>query len=331
MVELLGETVNKYIYQQFVIVIYITSLYIISSLPNYIFRDRDSYIYYAANSQELIDFYSSTGLLNLLVNEPLFLLINKFLSSFLDPYFIPVFYTLTTFSIFFWLLSKQSRNVITLCLGLILFFIITYTFHLQFVTLRQSLASFMLLLGLYYFKDNKKIILLCFLAGFIHSSFYFIFVLLILNWFLKTIIKKAILRYIIQFAIIFLLGFIAIKIASYLGMRQAENLLDSNINVGGGAWIIWTIITIYIILWGNKTHTMLYEYSLIGLTTFIALYFTTPFVGRLITSFIPAVILVIVSRFRFIEIIIILFLLLPYGYLVFNGVLNDLSFTGLTS
>lgn len=307
-------------------IVYMIVTCFIIVLPNYIFRDRDSYIYYAAFSDELMKDYSRNGIEILLVNEPLFLLINKFLSFFISPYSVPVFFTIFSFTIFFYFLQKSSRNILMIFFGLILYFTITYTFHLQFVILRQSIATSFFLIVLYYVKDIKIILLACIILGFIHSSFFFILILLIINYFSNNFIKQEVWSILFQSLFFFILGYVSLIVASYIGFRQAEGLLDTEVSVGGGSWVLWLLVTIYLIFWGDRSNKVLYNYTIVGMISFLSLYFSTPFIGRLVASFIPAIILLIVSKFRAIDIIVVFLILIPYTYLLSNGVLFNLSF-----
>lgn len=307
-------------------IVYIIVACFIVVLPNYIFRDRDSYVYYAAFSDELMHDYSRNGIDILLVNEPLFLLINRFLSLFISPYSIPVFFTIFSFTIFFYFLQKSSKNILMIFFGLTLYFTITYTFHLQFVILRQSIATSFFLIVLYYVKDIKILLLACIILGFIHSSFFFIFILLVINYFSNKLIKREVFSILFQSLFFFTLGYVSLVVASYIGFRQAEGLLDAEVSIGGGSWILWLLVTMYLIFWGDRTNKFLYNYTIVGMISFLSLYFSTPFIGRLVASFIPAIILIIVSKFRAIDFIVVFLILIPYTYLLFNGVLFDLSF-----
>lgn len=308
-------------------IVYIVILYFIMKLPNFIFRDRDSYVYYASYYNSIIESYYSEGIQNLLLNEPLFLFINSWLAKLFSPYIIPVLFTAFSFSVFFWFLSKRSKNLIMFFLGLCLYFTVTYTFHLQFVVLRQSLSTFILLIVLFYCKDYRKILFTCFLLGFIHSSFFFIFILLCINRLILKNTKSEYVAIILQILIFAAIGIFALSAASYLGFRQAESLIDTSVSIGGGAWLLWLVATLYLIFYGDKSKEGLYQYCLVGMLAFLSLYFFTPFIGRLIASFIPAFIIILVSRFRYSDLITALLLLIPYMYLVYNGVLFDLSFT----
>lgn len=309
-----------------ILLLYTTILCFIISLPNYIFRDRDSYVYYAGYYDIIFEDYYSNGLKNLLFNEPIFLFINSLLANIFSPYAIPIVFTVFSFSVFFWFLYKKSKNLLMFSIGLIIYFTITYTFHLQFVILRQSIATSLLLIMLFYFKDYKKVLICCLLLGFIHSAFFFIFILLNINFLSLKYIRSEYTRIIFQFVLFFILGFLALSVASYLGIRQAERLIETDVVIGGGSWIVWLCATLYLIFYGDRSNKILYEYCLVGMIVFLSLYFSTPFVGRLFASFIPAFIIIMVSRFRYIDLLIALLLFLPYMYLVSNGILFDLSF-----
>lgn len=318
---------QKFINRIFLSIIYVIGITILITLPYNLFRDRDSYTYYAGFYDQLIKYYLSKGYLEFFINEPLFLYINKLLGYLLDPKQTVIFFTCFTFSVFFWLLCNISKNFVTFVIGLLLYFTITYTFHLQFVTLRQSLATSILLLTLFYCKKNSTLLLVCFILGFIHSSFFFVFALFCVNILLNKIIKKDSIVLMWQAIIYSLVGIVSLTVANIIGFRQSEALGESDVIVGGGSWILWLAVTLYMVYFGDRKHEKIYNYAMIGLVAFISLYFTTPFIGRLFSSFIPAFILVLSSRFRSVDLIIATILLLAYTYLILNGILYNLSFT----
>jgi hypothetical protein len=80
-----------------------------------------------------------------------------------------------------------------------------------------------------------------------------------------------------------------LKIAGALGVRQAsaEHLLNNN--AGGGGFILFSFLSVFMFLRGvNNMYSDSYgRIALLGCVTYLAFYFTLPVSGRLIASFLP--------------------------------------------
>ncbi|MFW1911290.1 EpsG family protein [Acinetobacter ursingii] len=296
-------------------------LTILLSLPNFIFKDRVTYIAYI----EQYDFFSTKtdGLLEYLVNEPVFLFFNYLLKDIVASDIVPKIYVFFILFSIIICLKKYSSNFVMFFLGLVSLIIIPYTFHLQLVILRQGIATAILLLALCFFKDNRKHLVVCLFVSLIHSSFFLIFLYLLINNFLKKYNRGK--RYFVLFLFNIFMGFFVLVLANMLGFRQSEDLLLADSGGSGGAWLLWLIVYVYMIFYGKKDNSYLYDYAMIGLISFLSLYFLNPISGRLVCSFIPAVIVILVSDFKYQSILIVSFIILLYGYIVYNGALVGLS------
>lgn len=296
-------------------------LIILLCLPNYIFKDRVTYIAYI----EQYDYFSSKTdtILEYLVNEPFFLLINYVLKDVVSSDYVPKIYVFFIILSLIICLKKYSSNFFMFLLGLICLIIIPYTFHLQLVILRQGIATVIFLLALCFLKDAKKHLIICFFVSFIHSSFFLIFIFIFINNIFKKYKRQQ--RYLIIFFINILIGLFILILANRLGFRQSEELLLADSGGSGGAWLLWSMVFVYIYIYGSKKNSNLYDYAMIGLISFLSLYFLNPIAGRLVCSFIPAIILILVFEFKYQNIIIIFLIILLYGYIVYNGALEGLS------
>ena len=293
------------------------------SLPHEFFKDRDVYEIYASESQEIYNLYD--GII-IYFNEPLFLKINILLNKFLQPsnvvYFLLLFCLMGTTL----LLYKYSKNFFMFFLGILFILICNYAFHAQFVILRQTIASVIFLYALTYIKDIKIIILISFLCSFIHASFFlltafFIFYEAISKF--STKIKSII---IIFFSAI--LGLFITIVGKYLGVRQAtEDHIVSSVNVGGGAFLCFMMILLYFlfIYKVDEKNKIIYDFSILGLSIFIGLYFISPVAGRLMSTFILPIIFLLCARFNMANSILFFLLLTVFIYLDMQGAITGMS------
>lgn len=269
--------------------------YFLSSFPNELFRDRDNYIIYAILSNELGEKYST---LSYFFNEPLFLYYNEVLSNFFLPDVVPkvgVFFVSFTLAYF---ILKYASDFFVVLLGFLLLFFVSYTFHLQLVVLRQGIATALLIWFVYFFWDNKKVFyFLCFLLPFLHVSFFIVSSLLLYDYILSRLIRDVKLRILLITVTVFLASFMMLGVASSLGVRQAgEEHLEVNEN-GGGGFVLFSFILIFLFFRGlNNVYRDKYgRIAILGLIAYLAFYFTLPISGRLIGTFLPFFYIYVVS------------------------------------
>lgn len=293
-------------------------IFILIKLPNNLLWDRDNYLYYAEYSNRIIENYND--IFSLIFNDYLFLKINYFLSYFIKPEIIVSSFVILSLSILFYLLSKYSTNFLTFTIGVFLSILITPILHLEIIAIRQALATSIVLIGLYIFKDFRKIILVFLFASLIHSAFFlFMFLFFLDNLiFSKFKFNK---RIFLNSIIILLIAFSYLIIAALLGLRQVELYSSYDGAVGGGSFLIACCVFIYLYFYGETPHKLLYFFVIQGFILFIVFYFfaNASVSARLLESIYPAFLLILVSKFRDKEVLIILLLILAYGFVWYNG------------
>lgn len=280
---------------KFITVILFSFLYgvILASLPHGAFRDRDSYLIYAIDSLDIISNYSG---LSVITNEPLFLLLNGFLSFFISPdsiLFLFVFFI--TFTVSFFVLIK-SNNLILGALGLILLIVIPQAFHMQLVVLRQAISASLLMWFSYLFWNRRFFLLLVFGLGFIHSSMFMVFMFLVFDKFFSLFISnKIVFRAIIITFLSAAISFIILPAAELLSMRQAEEYSQVSASVSGGNFILYLTVLLIVLTQRKKkfSHDGIYVIAVVGISIYLGMYFFSPLAGRLITTFIPFIICVL--------------------------------------
>lgn len=301
---------------------FLSVLYIFSylNIPNDILRDRFNYIVYASNYEIIHEMRMGEGFI---FNEPLFIYINKFSSMFFVPEHIPLFFVFINSVILMWLLVEKSKNILFFLLGFSLVLFVPYVFQSQIITLRQALATSVFLMAFFYLKDNWKIFIVSLICCLIHSVFFIIALFYFLNFIL---LKKLTfeLKMIINFFMMLSISLGFILITQYLGVRQANSYSDVEINVGGGAFLLFLGIFITLYTQRKKYNNEHFTFLMGGIVLFLVGYFLGPLSGRLFNTFFPFIVLFLVSVNSYLSLSIMLLLSFVYGFLYFNGGYNAL-------
>jgi hypothetical protein len=298
-------------------------------LSNDIFRDRENYTAYARNFEEI--FFRYESFLARAFNEPLFLFLNYISSFFLTPEFVPRFFAfIIAFSVSFFIL-KSARNVVMVFVSLLLLVLMPQLIHLQLVTLRQGLGVSLIIWTVIFSKNNLSIAFSIFIAGFIHSSFFIVFSMYVLDAFLsgKYHDKRYYLRLLAQVFFAVFVSFVFIYLAKFFGARQAgAEHLTGEVNISGGALVLWSLVLLVFL-----TRSRMYFYkdnsvrlAYIGLISYLSMYLISPLAGRFIMTFLPFILVTIVSRFSYREIII-AFLILFANVIFYADILKNNSLT----
>ncbi|MEY0220234.1 EpsG family protein [Providencia rettgeri] len=300
--------------------------YILATLPNYIFRDRANYLVYAEKSSEILQQYNGISIIS---NEPLFLLINTVLKSIFPLEIIPnviVFFISFTIS---YIILVRSKNMLLGILGILCVLSIAQVFHLQLVILRQGLATALLLWIVYFFWNKKYFLFLVFVLAFIHSS-----MLLIVFFFLVDKITKKYISHKVEYRIIVLLfisfstSILIIPIAELLSMRQAKEYNDISSSVGGGNFILYSLILMTLITQQKKIFLDdgIYTVTIIGISIYIGMYFISPLSGRLISTFTPFIICTL-CYFNNLRSYLLLFIIISINSFIFYSTVINNSLT----
>lgn len=314
----------SYIFNK-LLMIFIAVLYFlsVSFLPFDYFRDRDVYLsFYALHSDFIFNSFNGIALFS---NEPLFLQINMVLSNYLSPYYVvESFVCFVIFSIMFFLV-KESKNLICFLFGLILLFFCNYLFHLQFVVLRQAIATIICVYAILIFESNYKILLLFFIASFIHSSF-FLYTILFIIYMMSLRINYEKAGYLISFAFSLVLSASIFVVGKFLGVRQVdESGGDGGLSVGGGAFLLYSMVLIYLLFFFEVKKDKLYHLAIIFLINYLTMYFLTPIAGRLMSTNFLIVLLLIIRNDKIYNYFFLIILSVIFIILAFNGNIESMS------
>lgn len=307
----------------FLIVSLVGVLYIpfISLMPNDWFRDRNNYLIYAEMANSIKDSYFGW---TLYFNEPLFLILNEKMSSFMNIESIPHFFSFFFVLSFFSGLSFFSKNIVMFFLGLFLSLTIPYMLQSELVALRQGFATGFFMFAFMFAKNNRTIAIVLFFLAFIHSIFFIFFIFFTLNFIVFSKVKFEY-KILFNFVLMALISVFSIFLAQSFGLRQGDEYQQNmEVTRGGGAFLLFSFVFIYLYFLGENKNKKLYEFSLLGLIIFLTAYFLTPISGRLFNTIIPFVIFLLVSRAKLLDYIFIIFILLVFIFLFINGSYNDL-------
>ena len=301
-------------------------VYFLSLMPNEWFRDRDSYLIYAIDAESIIMRYNEANIL--LFNEPIFLYTNVFLQKIIDYECIPHLFVFFTTTIFVFFLAYRSKNLFVFLLGIVLSLFLPYMIQSELVALRQGVATSIFILAFFFIKSEKKVAAILFLCALIHSVFFLFFLIWILNFYFFKDFKIET-KLFFNFLVMFIFSFLFLVVAQALGLRQGlEYQQAMEVQRSGGAFLLFFGVAIYLYLYGDKNDKRLYEFTLIGLVIFLTTYFLTPIAGRFFNTIIPFLFFLLVSRSRILDILLLVFLLVIFLFLFFQGsYLNLLAIT----
>ncbi|HCM9403286.1 Uncharacterised protein [Acinetobacter baumannii] len=293
------------------------------NLDNNLFRDREAYLYYAAHSDIIYDLYNGYAIY---FNEPVFLKLNIFLNSFFSDE--QIVYLLCGFVVFFtvFFICYFSKNILSFWLGLLILFFSYYLFHFQFVIIRQALATIIFLFFLIFNKRYSVNIFVAFFMSFIHSAFFLIAFIYMLYCILE--LRKIKYTKISYFFLIFsaVLGVLITKVALLLGVRQAEeDHLKAGVSVGGGAFLLFSFIFCYLLFFYEGVKDHLFKVTLVFLGCFLGFYFFTPISGRLMSSFLLLILLILVRENNIKSIVVLFILSLIFILMAFQGNVEMMS------
>lgn len=251
----------------------------LASLPVNAFVDRDNYLIYAEQADYILGLNFSSGLLRLIFNEPIWLLINLFLSLFLSAEnVVRLIILFSSFCVSYFALSYSKRNLVLLLL--ILFLPQVLKNHI--IHLRQGLALSFFLIG--WFSNNKyRRNLFCVMSAFIHSSFLFVIAFVLIDKFVSTLKVDIYIKSIIcLFAAISLLLLMGV-LASILGARQAEEIVPVFGQVSGLGFLFWLAMMVLFLL--QKEFTVAKQsFIILCIIVYLTTYFFTPYTARIFES-----------------------------------------------
>ena len=282
--------------------------------------DREAYFIYATSSYSILERNISKGIFSLLINEPLFLIINIFLSWILSPENIIRF--IIFFSVFLSLLSLGKLTNYNYWI-IILFIIMPNILKNYVIHLRQGLALSFYLIG--FSNTNNKLIIFKYLSIFIHTSFLFLFMIELINRISKKFKINNDVRILFICVVLFIVPFFVEDIAYLLGDRRVlEYSFLGEKNIGFG-FIAWSLFLLFFITIKNRKNdvNLIIIYNLV---LYISSYFTLDFSARIFESIVPIIVVSCINdnrkdiRFIFISFFILYGLTLYYSGVFYSWI-----------
>lgn len=308
------------------IIISIIYASIMTSFDMEYFRDRENYIIYAQDSIGILNRYANTSAIVAIFNEPLFLLLNYVFSLFLSPESVVSFFVFfVTFSICYIVLKESRKNLWILIIVFLLLPFCSYTFHLQLVTIRQGLATVLLLYAVHKSENPRMWAFACLIASFIHIGFLIIFFALILHIIFCNNNNSIFRILFIQFLFTLVMSLSLFIVARYLGIRQVDVYEGADNSENSGAFfIIWGFILVYMMYTSRFKINNKYDIlSYIFLTIFLVSYFTNPTAGRLMGTFTPFIFISLAKKKASLSIPILLLLLFLFLSIFWKTISNS--------
>ncbi len=238
-----------------------------AGLPLLAFKDRGNYLDYTTLSDIRLSDWLTQGILTTLSNEPVWLLINMGLSQFLAPEEVLraiIFFPAVTVA--YLALRADPKNAI----WIILFLFLPQVIKNHIIHLRQGLAIAVFLLG--WFNTNRNVRwFFIFLTPFIHASFFFIIMLIILINISKKLRLAPDLRSLLFVGAGTAVGMNLGYLAMIFGSRKAQEYAFTAADISGLGFIFWAGIAILMALEGKnffRQYTFPYAIILFYLATY---------------------------------------------------------------
>jgi hypothetical protein len=250
------------------------------------FPDRSNYLAMASHPGAILSRNLSSGWLDALVNEPIWLVANMGLGQFLSPEEVirsVIFLGAFVFSYVF--LRAGVRNWPWLVI-----FLFTPQIMKNFTThLRQGLAIAIFLAG--YFSHNRaRGWLLMGASPFIHASFFLILPVTAIPEILKRLQVGVDVRILVLASFTLTVGLTLGIVAQFLGARQGEQYEFQLTTISGLGFVFWLGILALFVLQGSS---FLRRYTVeVGILLFyLTSYFLIEVTARIFESGMPLVLL----------------------------------------
>ncbi len=251
----------------------------LAALPLEVFKDRANYLIYADQSLLILLGHWSQGVLAGLANEPVWLLINAGLNLAFEPETTLRIIVGVPASVVAYLVCRADpKNIMYLLLILLLPQIIKN----HIVHLRQGVAISIFLLG--WFSHSRTLSwFLLLLSPFIHASFFFVIVLLVLTTIASKLRLAADLRNILFAVSGLAIGVFLAGLAQFLGARQALQYDFTTAQISGLGFLFWMMVLVVLISAGRNFMRQ-HAFAIGSLVFYLSTYFFIEVTARIFES-----------------------------------------------
>ena len=284
---------------------------LIAFFYEYVTVDKENYINYAYESRDILIYLFEGNLYKLIVNEPVWLIINILLTYITDTEFVPLYIGLISYLIsVLFIIKKVDKKYVFFIL---LLFFMPQIYKSYLVHLRQGLGVSIYLMAFLVEKKRNKFSLI-FLSGLIHNSFIPIF---FVHSLYELLFRKFSTKVIIAVNLILtlILAFYLFDILRVLGFRQNNYYENVVLNNSGIGFLFWFIIFI-IFLSSRRKIIRKNLICILPIGVYLIFYFINPVASRLFESYIILIIssIIYLSKSKF---------LTTYGLLLSWAVFNN--------
>ncbi|RMG72473.1 MAG: hypothetical protein D6711_12880 [Chloroflexi bacterium] len=248
-------------------------------LPVDVFLDRINYLVYASAADLIMERYALNGVLTVLANEPVWLLLNRLLATFLSPEMIIRLIVFFPASIIAWLLLQHRKGWIGWTL-LFLFFPAVIKNHV--IHLRQGVAIALFLVGWYSQRKNFRYVLWL-VTPFIHASFFFVLMLYVLVKIVKILRMPDEFFILMPLYISFAVGFGLPWLGFRVGARQAFEYNLRGVDISGLGFIFWLLLLIVLLSQGRQ-FIRRHAFEIVTVTFYLGIYFLGAVSARIYES-----------------------------------------------
>ncbi|MBV2127802.1 EpsG family protein [Arsukibacterium indicum] len=252
---------------------------ILASFPVDVFLDRENYLTFAEFSIVILARNAANGVLAALMNEPVWLGINIILNSVFSPEAtVRILIGVPAFTVCYLVLRFNSKFFVFL----ILIVLMPQVIKNHIIHLRQGVAIAIFMYAWFCQRPLLKYFLYA-IAPFVHSSFFFVLLILLVSHLLANFRFGADLRILTYSLMGAAVGGTVFSLASILGARQAESESYVQYEVSGLGFIFWVFV-LFIFVMQGKTFLRNNSFVVGTLIFYVSCYFLLPVSGRIFES-----------------------------------------------
>lgn len=258
----------------------------LAALPIEKFVDRENYLALVTSSTVLLEAYSSSGILALLQNEPVWLLINLVLGLFFENDMVLRMIIFVSSFLFSFSILRLGKPEIKFVLFAIAICLLPQVMKNYVVHLRQGLAISVFVFALLTVTRMPRLVGLA-ATPFIHSSFFFVQINMVLTWFMKESIKRGLNGRVAVFIAILAVcvtSIAAVLMVDFFGARQVEEQRDAEFLARSGMGFVFWLVMLLIFISNNQKFRMAHFFSIASILSYIGLYFIFSPVARVFES-----------------------------------------------
>lgn len=234
-------------YRLFALVCCLVYGLLLSQIPGDGFKDWHNYLIYAEFSGQRLLVNLQSGLINTLANEPLWLLLNAGLGLLLEPEaVVRAIIFGSAFTVSWLVLRNHPRHA----LWLLVFLLLPVVIKNHLIHIRQGAAIALFLAGWFSPRPRLRALLMG-LSPLIHSSFFFVLLILFLTRLMSRLRLAADIRGIVFIVAGVAVGRVLFWLAALLGARQAEEYQFTATDISGLGFFFWLLVLMIMFMQGQ--------------------------------------------------------------------------------